>query len=264
MNKQHGLTKKQKMYLPVKRCLDIAISIPACILLIPVMFLCAAAIKIDSPGPVLFKQKRIGKDKTYFDIWKFRTMRTDAPKDIPTHMFSDPESYITKTGRFMRKYSMDELPQIYQVLFTDKLSWIGPRPALWNQSDLVEERDKYGVNGLKPGITGWAQINGRDELEIPDKARLDGEYVKKFGFWMDAKCFLGTIGSVINHDGVKEGGGTGEIHRQDGNTSRKVSSKKIRKEAVVGGIVLAVLAAVGGAVLLRFTVKHIKEKQRDE
>ena len=154
-------------------------------------------------------------------------MRTDTPKDVPTHMLSDPQQYITKTGCFMRKYSIDELPQIYQVLFTNQLSWIGPRPALWNQDNLVKERDKYGANSIKPGITGWAQINGRDELEIKDKARLDGEYVKKMSFLFDIKCFLGTFISVLKSDGVVEGG-TGEIHKKE-DVKMKGSVEKNKK-----------------------------------
>lgn len=227
MSDKYIFTKKQKQYLYIKRWLDIIISVPACIILAPIMFVCAVAIKIDSPGPVLFKQKRVGKDKTYFYIWKFRTMRTDTPKDVPTHMLSDPQQYITKTGCFMRKYSIDELPQIYQVLFTNQLSWIGPRPALWNQDNLVKERDKYGANSIKPGITGWAQINGRDELEIKDKARLDGEYVKKMSFLFDIKCFLGTFISVLKSDGVVEGG-TGEIHKKE-DVKMKGSVEKNKK-----------------------------------
>lgn len=207
---EYQFTEKQKKYLPVKRALDIAIAGTASILLTPVMAGLAVAIKLDSPGPVLFKQKRVGKDKKLFEIWKFRTMRTDTPKDVPTHMLSDPEAYITKTGRFMRKYSLDELPQLYQCVL-GQMSLIGPRPALWNQYDLIAERDKYGANALTPGLTGWAQINGRDELEIPVKARFDGEYLQKFGPLMDLKCFLGTIGSVLRSDGVVEGG-TGSLH----------------------------------------------------
>ncbi|MCD7791677.1 MAG: sugar transferase [Bacteroides thetaiotaomicron] len=212
VNKPYELTEKQTRYLPVKRAIDIAVVGCASIVLSPVMGILALAIKLDSPGPILFKQKRVGKDKELFEIWKFRTMRTDTPKDMPTHMLENPDAYITRTGRFMRKYSLDEFPQFWQVV-GGKLSLIGPRPALWNQNDLVEERDKYGANSVKPGITGWAQINGRDELEIPVKARFDGEYVKNLSFKMDVKCFVGTIVSVIHHDGVVEGG-TGEIHKK--------------------------------------------------
>jgi len=162
-------------------------------------------IKLDSPGPVLFRQKRVGMKKTYFNILKFRTMHIDAPHDIPTHMLSNPEQYITKIGRFLRKTSLDELPQIVQI-FTGRMSIIGPRPALWNQNDLITERDKYGANDIRPGLTGWAQINGRDKLEIREKARLDGEYVKRMSFLFDCRCFFGTILSVLRRDGVIEGG----------------------------------------------------------
>ncbi len=207
------LTKKQKRYLPVKRAFDILLAGCAGILLSPLMGGLALAIKLDSPGPVLFKQKRVGKDKELFEIWKFRTMRTDTPKDMPTHLLSNPDAYITKTGHFMRKYSLDELPQLYQCVL-GSISLIGPRPALWNQYDLIAERDKYGANNIQPGITGWAQINGRDELEIPVKAKFDGEYVENLSFWMDVKCFVGTILAVLKHDGVVEGG-TGEINKKN-------------------------------------------------
>lgn len=211
------LTAKQRRYLPWKRALDVAVCLPACVLLLPVMAGTAALIKLDSPGPVLFKQKRVGKDKELFEIWKFRTMRMDTPKDMPTHLLDNPDAYITKTGRWMRKLSIDELPQLYQCLLTGRLSLCGPRPALWNQEDLIAEREKYGANSIKPGITGWAQINGRDELPIAEKARLDGEYVKKLGLWMDIKCFFGTIGSVLSHNGVVEGsaGGHSAEHDED-------------------------------------------------
>ena len=175
-------------------------------------------IKLDSKGPVLFKQKRIGIHKKPFHILKFRTMRIDTPKDMPTHLLADPEQYITKAGHFLRKTSLDELPQIINILMGD-MSIIGPRPALWNQYDLIAERDKYGANDVLPGLTGWAQINGRDELEIPVKAKLDGEYVAKLrkgslsGFLMDIRCFFGTIVSVLRSDGVVEGG-TGEMKKQ--------------------------------------------------
>lgn len=210
----YAMTKKQKVYLPFKRLLDIIICLPVCIILAPFMLIFAIAIKIDSPGPILFKQKRVGKDKKFFEIWKFRTMRTDTPKDMPTHMLNNPETFITKTGKLYRKLSIDELPQIYQCLLTGKLSLVGPRPALWNQDDLIAERDKYSVNDIKPGITGWAQINGRDELEIPTKAKLDGDYVKNIGFAMDCKCFFGTFISVLRSDGVVEGG-TGEMKKKE-------------------------------------------------
>lgn len=205
MNQKHALTFKQKCYLPIKRLIDLVLSVCGLIILSPLLIAIVIAIKLDSKGPVIFKQKRVGKNKTYFNIWKFRTMRTDAPKDMPTHLLSSPDAYITKIGKFLRQTSLDELPQILQIV-VGKMSIIGPRPALWNQYDLIEERDKYGANDITPGLTGWAQVNGRDELEIPVKAKLDGEYVEKMGFMMDCKCFIMTIFSVARHDGVVEGG----------------------------------------------------------
>ena len=205
MNQKHALTFKQKCYLPIKRLIDLVLSVCGLIVLSPLLIAIVIAIKLDSKGPVIFKQKRVGKNKTYFNIWKFRTMRTDAPKDMPTHLLSSPDAYITKIGKFLRQTSLDELPQILQIV-VGKMAIIGPRPALWNQYDLIEERDKYGANDITPGLTGWAQVNGRDELEIPVKAKLDGEYVEKMGFMMDCKCFIMTIFSVARHDGVVEGG----------------------------------------------------------
>lgn len=196
----------------IKRVIDICLSAIGLIILSPLFLLIVIAIKKDSRGPVLFKQKRIGIHKMHFNILKFRTMRTDTPKDMPTHMLADPEQYITKVGKFLRKTSLDELPQVINILKGD-MSIIGPRPALWTQYDLIAERDKYGANDVMPGLTGWAQINGRDELEIPVKARLDGEYVKRLSFRFDCICFLGTILSVIKHDGVVEGG-TGEMKKR--------------------------------------------------
>lgn len=202
----------------IKRVVDFLLSGIAIVVLAIPMLLIAIAIKIDDPGPVFFKQKRVGIHKCHFNILKFRTMRTDTPKDTPTHMLADPEQWITKVGAFLRKTSLDELPQIFNI-FVGQMSIVGPRPALWNQFDLVEERDKYGANDMLPGLTGWAQINGRDELEIPVKAKLDGEYVdalnqgKCKGFAMDMKCFFGTIISVLKSDGVVEGG-TGEMKKQ--------------------------------------------------
>ena len=192
-------------YRYIKRIIDILLSGLAIIILSPLLLILCIAIKLDSPGPIFFTQKRVGIHKTYFQIYKFRTMRTDTPKDMPTHMLANPEQYITKTGRFLRKTSLDELPQIFNI-FKGDMSIVGPRPALWNQDDLVAERDKYGANDVTPGLTGWAQINGRDELEIPVKAKLDGEYVKKYGFTMDVRCFLGTFLSVLRQDGGVEGG----------------------------------------------------------
>ncbi|TKD70729.1 sugar transferase [Pseudalkalibacillus hwajinpoensis] len=197
------------MYMKVKRVMDIVLSSLGIVILSPVFIVLIIAIKAESKGPVLFKQKRVGIHKKHFDILKFRTMRIDTPKDTPTHLLENPEQYITKVGKFMRKTSLDELPQIFNI-FAGQMAVIGPRPALWNQYDLIEERDKYGVNDVPPGLTGWAQINGRDELPIEVKSRLDGEYVKKLSFGMDVKCFFGTIVSVVKSDGVIEGGtGTG-------------------------------------------------------
>ena len=189
----------------IKRIIDIVLSFFAIVFLAIPMIVIAVIIKIDDPGPVFFKQKRIGQGKTHFYLLKYRSMKMCTPHDTPTHLLENPEQYITKVGRFLRKSSLDELPQIYNI-FMGKMSIIGPRPALWNQYDLIEERDKYGANDVKPGLTGWAQINGRDELEIPVKARLDGEYVEKLGFLFDCKCFFGTILAVLRHDGVVEGG----------------------------------------------------------
>ena len=160
--------------------------------------------KLDSPGPILFKQKRVGKGKSYFHILKFRSMRIDTPRDMPTHMLQNPEQYITRMGKFLRKTSLDELPQLFNI-FAGHMSVIGPRPALWNQYDLLEERDRYGANDIRPGLTGWAQINGRDELEIPVKAKLDGEYAQNLTFAFDCKCFFGTIFKVLRHEGIVEG-----------------------------------------------------------
>lgn len=196
----------------IKRLIDICLSGLGLIFLSPFFLLIVIAVKKDSPGPILFKQKRVGIHKTHFNILKFRTMRTDTPKDMPTHMLADPEQYITKVGKFLRKTSLDELPQIINILKGD-MSIIGPRPALWNQYDLITERDRYHANNVLPGLSGWAQINGRDELEIPVKARLDGEYVKRLSFRFDCICFLGTILSVMRHDGVVEGG-TGEMKKR--------------------------------------------------
>lgn len=199
------------IYPKVKRLIDFVLSFLGCIILAPLMIILCIAIKIESPGKVLFKQKRIGIHKKTFNILKFRTMRIDTPKDMPTHMLTNPDQYITKVGRFLRKSSLDELPQIFNIM-AGQMSIIGPRPALWNQYDLIAERDKYGANDVMPGLTGWAQINGRDELEIPVKAKLDGEYVERMSFLFDLKCFFGTIKSVLKHDGVVEGG-TGSIHQ---------------------------------------------------
>jgi len=193
------------LYMKVKHTIDFILSLLALLILWPFLLLIALLIKLDSKGPVLFKQKRVGKSKTYFNMLKFRTMRTDTPNDMPTHMLENPETYITRVGRVLRKTSLDELPQIWNI-FVGHMSIIGPRPALWNQEDLIAERDQYGANDIKPGLTGWAQINGRDELPIDVKAKLDGEYAQKISFWLDFKCFFGTILSVLKSDGVIEGG----------------------------------------------------------
>ncbi|NLV81586.1 MAG: sugar transferase [Synergistaceae bacterium] len=188
----------------IKRIIDLFLSIIGIVVLSPLLLAMAIAIKIDSSGPVLFKQKRIGINKTHFNIYKFRTMRIDTPRDTPTHLLTDPDQYITKMGLFLRKLSLDELPQIINILF-GQMAIIGPRPALWNQYDLIAERDKYGANDIRPGLTGWAQINGRDELPIEVKAKYDGEYVRRMSFLFDLKCFVGTITVVLSRNGVVEG-----------------------------------------------------------
>ncbi len=193
------------MYRKIKRLLDIILSLLGIIILSPIILMLIVLIKIDSRGPVLFKQKRVGINKSHFNILKFRTMKIDTPQDTPTHLLENPEQYITRMGRFLRKTSLDELPQIWNIVVGD-MSIIGPRPALWNQYDLIAERDQYGANDIMPGLTGWAQINGRDELPIGVKAKLDGEYVKSKGFIMDMKCLFGTIIRVVKSDGVVEGG----------------------------------------------------------
>ncbi len=193
----------------VKRLLDIILSLCGIIALLLPMAIIAGAIKIDSKGPVFFKQKRVGRNKEHFEILKFRTMLTETPKDVPTHELSDSQKWITKVGKILRKTSLDELPQLFNIL-KGEMSIIGPRPALWNQFDLIEERDKYGANDVRPGLTGLAQISGRDELEIPVKAGLDGEYVEKMSLIFDIKCFIKTIGSVIRSDGFVEGKAAGE------------------------------------------------------
>ena len=202
----------------LKRLIDLILSFIGAIVLLPVFLIISLAVFIDDPGPVFFKQKRVGKNKKLFWLHKFRSMKVKTP-DIPTHQLANPDQYITRVGKIIRKLSLDELPQIYDILF-GKMSIVGPRPALWNQDDLVAERDKYGANNVKPGLTGWAQINGRDELEIPVKAKLDGYYVEKLnkgffsGLWMDIKCFFGTFVSVLKSDGVVEGG-TGNVENKE-------------------------------------------------
>jgi O-antigen biosynthesis protein WbqP len=209
-----------------KRFLDILLACVGLTVLSPLFLILAVAVKIDSKGPALFKQKRVGKDKELFQIHKFRSMKITAPKDTPTHQLANPAAYISKFQALLRKSSMDELPQLWDIL-TGKMSWVGPRPALWTQQDLIDERDKYGANGVRPGLTGWAQINGRDELEIARKARLDGEYVEKMGFLFDCKCFFGTVTAVLSRKGVAEGGpGPHNAHNE----------KKAEEETEAGGI----------------------------
>lgn len=204
----------------IKRIIDLILSFGGLVVLSPVFLFVIIAIKIDDPGPVLFTQKRVGRNKQYFKLHKFRSMKMCTPHDVPTHMLENPEQYITKVGKVLRKTSLDELPQIWDI-FIGNMSVIGPRPGLWNQDLLTSERDKYGANDVRPGLTGWAQINGRDELEIPVKARLDGEYVEKMSFLFDVKCFFGTISSVAKSDGVVEGG-TGEMKKQEMNKQSEV------------------------------------------
>ena len=196
----------------IKRIIDIVLSSTGLIVLAIPMAAIAVIVKLDSKGPVFFWQKRVGIHKTTFMMPKFRTMYTDTPANMPTHMLNDPERWITKSGRWLRKLSLDELPQIWCIL-TNKMSVIGPRPALWNQYDLIAERDKYGANDVLPGLTGWAQINGRDELPISVKAAYDGEYVNNMSFAFDCKCFFGTIACVLKKEGVVEGG-TGTLEKQ--------------------------------------------------
>ena len=202
-----------------KRVIDVLLSFLGLIILSPVFLIISLLIVIDDPGPVFFTQKRVGLNKTFFKLHKFRSMKMSTPHDTPTHLLENPEQYITKIGKFLRTTSLDELPQIWDI-FVGNMSIIGPRPALWNQDDLVAERDKYGANDVRPGLTGWAQINGRDELEIPVKARFDGEYIENMSFAFDCKCFFGTVFSVLKHDGVVEGG-TGELHKHESETVNK-------------------------------------------
>ena len=213
----------------LKRLIDFVLSTMGIVVLAIPMGVIALIIKITDPGPAIFKQKRVGTNKTYFYLYKFRSMKMCTPRDCPTHLLENPEQYITAVGKFLRKSSLDELPQLFNI-WTGKMSIIGPRPALWNQYDLIEERDKYGANDVKPGLTGWAQINGRDELEIDVKAKLDGEYAlalsagKLKGFAMDIKCFFGTIVSVLKSDGVVEGG-TGAVKKQQSGVEQEAATK---------------------------------------
>ena len=196
-----------------KRLIDLILSLIGLIILSPIFIVIAILIKLDSKGPVFFKQKRVGINKSYFNIYKFRTMYTDTPKDMPTHMLNNPEAFITKIGKFLRKTSLDELPQLINII-KGEMAIIGPRPALYNQEDLIELRDKYKANDIRPGLTGWAQIHGRDELEIDVKAKLDGYYVEHLSFILDIKCFFLTVASVLKHEGVVEGG-TGSMNKSD-------------------------------------------------
>lgn len=215
---QIGLTGEKGRKIPVygkyiKRLIDIVLSLTGLILASWLYLIIIAAIKIDDPGPAFFTQKRVGRGKTYFELHKFRSMKMSTPHDMPTHLLENPDQYITKVGRFLRKTSLDEIPQLWDIL-VGHMSVIGPRPALWNQDDLIAERDKYGANDIKPGLSGWAQICGRDELEIADKARLDGEYVQKMSFLFDCRCFFGTAISALRGDGVVEGG-TGRLREKE-------------------------------------------------
>lgn len=196
----------------LKRAVDSFVSFFGLLILSPVLVVLILIIKIDDPGPAFFTQNRVGKDKKFFRLHKFRSMKMSTPRDIPTHLLQNPEQYITRVGKFLRKSSLDELPQIWDI-FRGKMSIIGPRPALWNQADLVAERERYGVNDLAPGLTGLAQINGRDELEIKEKVSFDRRYIENIGFRFDVRCFFGTILSVVKSDGVVEGG-TGELEKQ--------------------------------------------------
>ena len=210
-------SKANESYLKIKKVLDQAIAIAVLVMIAPIFGGLMLAVKLTSPGPIFFTQKRVGIHKTYFEILKFRTMRIDTPKDVPTHLLENPEQYITKVGAFLRKTSLDELPQLINIA-KGEMAIVGPRPALWNQFDLIEERDKYGANDLLPGLTGWAQINGRDELEIPIKARYDGYYARKVSPLLDIVCIVGTVVSVLHQDGVVEGG-TGALSKENADST---------------------------------------------
>lgn len=217
---------KNKRYITMKSLIDRWLSAFLIIMLSPLLIGLSITIKLTSKGPILFKQKRVGKDKKLFEIYKFRTMRIDTPKNVPTHMLTNPDQYITSVGKFLRKSSLDELPQLFNI-WKGEMSFVGPRPALWNQYDLIKERDQYGANNILPGLTGWAQINGRDELAIEEKARLDGEYVERLSFFFDVKCFILTFVSVLRHEGVKEGSSDqSDIRVQDPNVVKHCDMKK--------------------------------------
>lgn len=263
-----GETKKSKGIYDryIKRAIDVVLSFGGLVVLSPIYAGIAIAIKIDDPGPVFFMQKRVGQNKEFFKIHKFRSMKMSTPHDVPTHMLGDPDQYITRVGKFLRKHSLDELPQIWDI-FIGNMSVIGPRPALWNQDVLIAEREKYHANDVKPGLTGWAQINGRDELEIPVKAKLDGEYVEKESLLFDIKCFLGTIGSVLSSDGVVEGG-TGELTKAGVEDERDISPEKAAQQIKAGAKVMGALSAamlgIAGIVswifLRKDTTKSDKKK----
>ncbi|PIC99887.1 sugar transferase [Sporosarcina sp. P29] len=210
------------MFFKVKRSIDILLSFIGLIVLLPLFAVIIIAIKLETRGPVFFKQKRIGIHKTTFNMLKFRTMRIDTPKDTPTHLLEDAHKHITKVGGILRKTSLDELPQIWNI-FVGQMSVIGPRPALWNQYDLMSERDLYGANDVLPGLTGLAQISGRDELSIEVKAEIDGEYVDNIGCWMDTKCFFGTILSIAKSDGVVEGVTATKVNKKSINSKENMS-----------------------------------------
>lgn len=263
-----GETKKSKGIYDryIKRAIDVVLSFGGLVVLSPIYAGIAIAIKIDDPGPVFFTQKRVGQNKEFFKIHKFRSMKMSTPHDVPTHMLGDPDQYITRVGKFLRKHSLDELPQIWDI-FIGNMSVIGPRPALWNQDVLIAEREKYHANDVKPGLTGWAQINGRDELEIPVKAKLDGEYVEKESLLFDIKCFLGTSGSVLSSDGVVEGG-TGELTKAGVEDERDISPEKAAQQIKAGAKVMGALSAamlgIAGIVswifLRKDTTKSDKKK----
>lgn len=246
------------MYQYIKRSMDAVLSFLGLVVLLPFFLVLALAVKMDSKGPVLFRQKRVGIHKSHFFILKFRTMRTDTPKDMPTHLLKNPDAYITKVGRFLRRTSLDELPQIINILKGD-MAIVGPRPALWNQDDLIAERDKYGANDILPGLTGWAQINGRDELPIEVKAKLDGEYVEKMGFGMDVKCIIGTVFSVASQQGVVEGG-TGALEQENGAAGGGEVPGRAGGAAVGGG---EAPGQAGGGEVLRQAGAGKKEGNRE-
>lgn len=261
-----GETKKSKGIYDryIKRAIDVVLSFGGLVVLSPIYAGIAIAIKIDDPGPVFFTQKRVGQNKEFFKIHKFRSMKMSTPHDVPTHMLGDPDQYITRVGKFLRKHSLDELPQIWDI-FIGNMSVIGPRPALWNQDVLIAEREKYNANDVKPGLTGWAQINGRDELEIPVKAKLDGEYVEKESLFFDIKCFLGTIGSVISSDGVVEGG-TGELNKAGIEAEREISPEKAEKQIKAGAKIMGALSALvlGMAGTFSWMLFHKDKEESNE